>query len=153
MERSSMVAREPSGARAVSKRVSNGGNGHETSTRALVSHAISDATAVVRAEVKLAALEIKQDAKNVAAAVPIGAAGGLIGTLGLIFAMVGVMLGLAVVLPAWAAALIVGGAAIIGAVVLLAIVRKKIADWNHFVPERTLEMIAEDRQWMREKLS
>jgi Flp pilus assembly protein TadB len=147
-----MVARTPGGARAISRRVSNG-DSREPSTRALMSNALSDAASVVRAEVKLAALEIKQDAKNLATAVPMGAAGGLIGTLGLVFAMVGMMLGLAVVIPAWGAALIVGGVAIVGAVVLFAIVRKRIAEWNAFVPERALEMLAENRQWMRQRLS
>lgn len=152
MERTSMVAREPAGARAISTRASNG-EGREPSTRALVSNAISDATSVVRAEVKLAALEIREDAKRIATAVPIGAASGVIATLGLVFAMWGVMLALALVMPAWGAALIVGGGAILTAVVLLAIVRKKIAEWKAFVPERALEMLAENRQWMQEKLS
>lgn len=152
MERTSMVAREPTGARAISRRSSNG-EAREPSTRSLVSNALTDAKSVVRAEVKLAALEIREDAKRIGVAVPIGAASGLLGTLGLVFAMWGVMLALALVMPAWGAALIVGGGAILTAVVLLAIVRKKIAEWKAFVPERALEMLAENRQWMQEKLS
>jgi VIT1/CCC1 family predicted Fe2+/Mn2+ transporter len=111
---------------------------------ALVHQLTEETSALVRSEVELAKAELT--AKGKAAGIGAGLFGtaGLLGFLGAAVLITTVILALDLVLPAWAAALIVAvvllGAA--GAVALLG--RNKVSEAVPAKPERTVENVRQD---------
>lgn len=105
---------------------------------------------IVRSEVRLAKAEIKEEAakaKSSAMLLGIGAASAVYAVL---FLLLMTVYALTLVMPNWAAALVVGGAlAIVAAVAITAGVKrfKEI----HPTPERTLETIKENVEWVKQQ--
>jgi hypothetical protein len=122
------------------------------STASLVKEAFGDALNVLEAHLELAVLEVREDARvaaQIAATFGVGAA--------LTFLAAGFMLaaaafGLALVMPAWLACLVVGGvASAAAAIAVVAGIRKYK---NHdFRPERSIEVAQEANPWKAEKTS
>jgi uncharacterized membrane protein YqjE len=104
---------------------------------------------IVRSEVRLAKTEIQEEAvkaKSAAAMLGAGVATAVFSTL---FLLLTIVYALALVMPSWAAALIVGAALAIVAAVMLngGINRLKQV---HPAPERTLETIKENIEWAKQ---
>jgi len=81
----------------------------ELSTGELVSQLSEQISHLVRDELQLAQAELKQKGKRAGIGVGLAGAGGVLSLYGLGALVVAVIAALALVLPVWAAALIVGG--------------------------------------------
>jgi len=125
----------------------------DESTASLIRSALADVGDLVRAEVNLAVVEIRDDAKKLGRTLPMGAAGGVMAALGAVFLLHTIALALDLALPGWAAYLIVTVTALAVGGTLLMITRRRLADWKSFVPERTLESLEENKRWIQRKLS
>jgi membrane protein len=116
----------------------------------LIKEAFADSLDVLQAHVELAVLEVREDARagvRVAAAFGVGAA---LTMLAAGFLLAGLAFGLALVIPAWAACLVVGAIVLVCAAVAFGIARRKLAT-HDFRPERTLAALKEDRDWIGKK--
>jgi len=116
----------------------------EPSTASLVRDVLGDAVEVFQAHVELAAIEIREDARaagRIAAGFGIGAA---LTLLALGFLGAAAAFGLALVMPAWAACLVVGLLVGLAAVVAIGMARRKLTT-HDFTPERTMESLQEIR--------
>jgi uncharacterized membrane protein YqjE len=122
------------------------------STAGLIKEAFSDVVGVLEAHLELAVVEVREDARvaaQIAATFGVGAA--------LTFLAAGFMLaaaafGLALVVPAWAACLIVGSVTAIAALIAVAKAYRKYK--NHdFRPERSIEVAQEANPWKAERTS
>ena len=122
------------------------------STIGLFKEALGDSVDLLQAHVELAVLEVKEDAR---AAVRIGVGFGVGAALG--FVAVGLfsaaaVLGLALWIPAWAAALAVGCVYALAATIYVGIARARLR--NHdFRPEQTLAALEEGEQWIHGRTS
>jgi len=81
----------------------------ELSTGELVSQLSEQVSHLVRDELRLAQAELKQKGKRAGIGAGLAGAGGVLSLYGLSALVVAVIAALALVLPVWAAALIVGG--------------------------------------------
>ena len=104
---------------------------------------------IVRAEVRLAKAELREDMGKAKSAAALLACGAVAGSLGLAFLLLAVVWALATAIAPWAAALIVGlvTAAVAGICVMTA--SKALKDIG--VP-RTAETIREDIQWAKTRV-
>lgn len=125
----------------------------EESTAHLLGSAMNDVGDIVRAEVNLAIVEVREDAKKLARTLPMGAVGGVLALLGTVFLLHAVAMALDLALPAWAAYLITAAVTLGAAVTLVLVARARLKDWKSFVPERTLETLEENKRWIQRKLS
>jgi uncharacterized membrane protein YqjE len=125
----------------------------EESTSSLIRSALADVGDLVRAEVNLAVVEIRDDAKKLGRTLPMGVVGGVMAALGAVFLLHSIALALDVALPGWAAYSIVTVVALAVGATLLLITRRRLADWKSFVPERTIESLEENKRWIQRKLS
>ena len=126
---------------------------HEESTAQLLGSALADVGDIVRAELNLAMVEVRDDAKKLGRTVPMGAAGGVLALLGGVFLLHTLALALDLALPGWAAYLIVAVLTLAIAAALVLVARQRLKNWKSFVPERTLETLQENKQWIQRKLS
>lgn len=90
-----------------------GGPDGESSTGELISRLSEQMTQLVRDELQLAQLELKQKIKRAGIGGGLIAAAGAVALFGLAALMVAVIAALARVLPVWAAALMIGGAVLL----------------------------------------
>jgi hypothetical protein len=122
------------------------------STAGLVKEAIGDAIGVLEAHFELAVVEVREDAQvaaKIAATFGVGAA---LTFLAAGFFLSAAAFGLALVMPAWAACLVVGGVTSIAALIAVVTAYKKYK--NHdFTPERSIEVAQENNPWKSEKTS
>ncbi len=105
---------------------------------------------IIRSEVRLAKTEFKEEAAKAKESVILLAAGAVSGILAFAFLLLTIVYALALVMPGWAAALIVGGVlAIIAGVALTAGIKrfKQI----HPTPEHTVESIKESVEWAKQR--
>lgn len=105
---------------------------------------------IVRAEVRLAQVEIKEKANRASKPLSVLVAGAVLGLYGLGFLLLAVVYGLSLVLPAWAAAVIVGVIMAIIAGGLVASGFTKLKEINP-VPEKTVQTMKENAQWAKEQ--
>lgn len=116
----------------------------------LLSDLSDGVTRLFRQEVELAKLEVKREAAEAGKAGAMLAAGAVAGFVTLLLLAWALSWALALVLPTWAAFLIVGlifGAATAG---LLMTGRKKFQALDP-TPRRTMETLQEDREWLSER--
>jgi hypothetical protein len=103
-------------------------------------HDVADhARTLVRLEAKLAALEVRQKVSAVGAGAGLLVAGGVLGLFALGFLLAAAAAGLATALPTWLALLIVGGAVLLVAAVVLAIGAAQLRKGVPPVPERAIQ--------------
>jgi uncharacterized membrane protein YqjE len=107
---------------------------------------IGNVQEMVRSEVRLAKVELREEASKTARAGAMLAAGGVIGIIAAVFVLVCVAQLLDLVMPDWAAALLVALALGIAAAVLLA---KGRANLRMPVPDKTIENVKENVEWMK----
>ena len=111
---------------------------------------ISNVQEIVRSEVRLAKAEIKEEAakaKSSAMLLGVGAASAVFAVL---FLLLMTVYALTLVMPNWAAALVVGGTLAIVAAVSLTAGMKRFKE-IHPTPERTLETIKENVEWVKQQ--
>jgi uncharacterized membrane protein YqjE len=129
---------------------STGKQGQPTGDRSLaeiIKDTLSNVQDIIRSEVQLAKIEVKQEAVKASAAGLMFGAAAVTGFLGLGFCCLCIVYALALVLPAWAAALIVGVALCIIAGIAASIGMER---WKKIkMPEKTMFTVKEDVEWMR----
>jgi ABC-type cobalamin transport system permease subunit len=119
------------------------------STAELVGDLTEQMRHLVRTEVTLAAHELKGKAKHAGLGAAIAGAGGLFAFYGGAVAVATAVLLLALVLPAWAAALIVTGALFLVAGIAVVLARKQLQQGRP-MPSDALESAKEDVQALKE---
>jgi hypothetical protein len=121
----------------------------ERSTGELVKQLSEQSSTLVRQEVELAKTELAEKAKyaGLGSGMALGAALLSLFSFGALTA--GVILALAIVLDAWAAALIVGGAYAAIAAGLALLGKRQVEKAIPPVPEQTQESVKEDVEWAK----
>ena len=120
---------------------------HERTIADVVKDATSNIQDLIRSEVQLARIELKEEFTKVKASGVMFGIGAVLGLFGAGFCLLAIMYALGLVLPAWAAAVIVGVALMIGAGITLASARgilKKLKP-----PSKTMFTVKEDLEWIR----
>lgn len=121
----------------------------EKSTAELVHDLTEQVRHLVQTEVTLAAHELKGKAKHAGIGAAIAGAGGLLAFFGGGVLVAACVLLLALVLPAWAAALIVAGALFVAAGIAVLVARRQIKQGKP-MPSPALESAKEDVQVIKE---
>ena len=121
-------------------------SGRERPMAEVLKDIIGNVQEMVRSEVRLAKVEIREEASKTARAGAMLAAGGVIGLMAAGFLLVCIAQLLDLVMPDWAAALLVGSALGITAAVLLTNGR---ANLRMPVPDKTIENVKENVEWMK----
>jgi uncharacterized membrane protein YqjE len=116
----------------------------------LLGRVTSDLSTLMRQEVELAKVELKEEAVKTGKASGMLAGAGLVGYLVLVFLALALMFALDAVMPTGWAALIT--AVVLGAIaaVLFVVGRKQLKQVNP-KPEQTVETIKEDVQWAKNR--
>lgn len=127
------------------------GNGERrnASISELVRSLVADVTLLARREGELAMIELKGKATKAGVALGVLAAGLLVAVFALATLIGAAVLGLAIVLPAWAAALVVAVALLVIAAVLLMIGRARLRAASPLAPTRALQAVKEDIGWIQ----
>lgn len=105
---------------------------------------------IVRSEVELAKTEIRDEISKTKTSLALLAAGAVVGIFAFLFLLVTLVEALALVIPGWAAALIVGVVLAVIAAVLYSGGVKRFKQ-VHAKPERTVETIRENVEWARQQ--
>ena len=108
------------------------------------------ASQVISLEIELAKTEMSQKASRVGKNVGFLAAGGAIAYAGFLAILAGIIALLALIIPVWLSALIVGlvVAGIGGALVMSGL---KTLQQESVAPQRTIDTLKEDQQWMKDQ--
>lgn len=104
---------------------------------------------LVRSEIKLAQAEVTEKGKRLGIGIGMFGAGGYLAHLAAFTLVAAAVLGLAEVVPGWAAALIVAGALLAIAGVAALVGRRQVARGTPPVPERAIEGIGEDLETLK----
>ncbi len=112
---------------------------------------IADVGLIARREVELAKIELKEKASKAGAGIGLLATGTACALYALGVLIAAAVLALAIVVPAWAAASIVGVVLLAIAAGLALIGRAKLREGAPYAPIRTLETVEEDIGWMRQE--
>ena len=124
----------------------------ERSLGELFSQLSQDASTLFRQEVRLAKIEMSQKATEAGKQVGFIAAGGFIAYAGFLALLAALILGLSEFMAVWLAALIVG---LVVAGIGYFLVQKGINDLKNVnpAPEKTIQTIKEDGQWLKQQVS
>ena len=109
---------------------------------------ISDLT---RKEIELARAETMEKISHASKAVISMAAGGFIAYAGLLFLLAAAVLVIATWVPYWLSAVIVGGVAVIVGLIMVQGGRSALQNTN-ITPEKTVDTMKENAQWVKEKI-
>jgi uncharacterized membrane protein YqjE len=122
----------------------------ERSMGTVLSDIVADLQGIVRAEVRLAREEIKEEVASARRGAVLLTGGALVLALSVGLILLALVYALALVWPAWAAALTVAGlAGIVGAVLLRA--GRKAFSAVALVPPRTASTVRENIQWAKSR--
>lgn len=116
----------------------------EPSTGTLVTQLTEQASALMRQELRLAQAEIQQKIKRVALGSGLFGAAGLIAVYGLGVLIAAGILGLALVIPAWLSALLVGVLLFVIAGIAVLIGKKQVDRGTPLTPERSVDNLKRD---------
>lgn len=108
------------------------------------------ASEVVRLEIELAKTEMGQKASRVGKNVGFLAAGGAIAYAGFLVILIGIVGLLGLLIPVWLSALIVG-LLVAGAGGLLVRSGLKTLQQEQLAPQRTIDTLKEDREWIEDQ--
>lgn len=114
---------------------------------AILHDVAEDVAGIVRSEIKLAKTELSTQVVRVTEALPMLISGAVFGfcALGLLFTTGVLAIGL--VLPSWAAAVIMFGVAALIAVILLSVGKGMLSRVHG--PQRTVETLKENAEWVK----
>lgn len=118
---------------------------------ALFGDLASETAALIRKEAELAKAEMSEKASQAMRGAISLAAGGAIALIGLVFLLWAAVYALALWLPTWAAALIVGLVVAIVGLVMLQSGRSKLSAEN-LQPKRTIETLKDDSRWAKAQI-
>jgi len=104
----------------------------------------------VRSEVRLAKTEFKEEAAKAKDSAVFLAAGTVAGIFAVAFLLLAIVYALALVMPSWAAAFIVGGVLAITTGVACTVGLKRLKQ-IHPTPEHTVESIKENVEWAKQR--
>jgi uncharacterized membrane protein YqjE len=123
----------------------------DRSTGELVKQLSEESSTLVRQEVELAKAELAEKAKyaGLGSGMALGAA--LFGMFAFGALTATLILALAIVLDAWAAALIVAGAYAAIAAVMALSAKQRVEEAMPPAPEQTVESVKEDMQWAKKR--
>ena len=139
------MAVDPDGPEVIDPRVKA-----ERSLATLLSDLASETVLLLRQELALMKAELRQKLGLAGKGAAAAAAGALIAYSGWLFLLLAAVFALAIIVPFWAAALIVGFVVLgIGAALLL--YGKKRLDAQALTPERSLRSLREDEAWVKER--
>lgn len=119
----------------------------ELSLGELVQHATADLSTLVRKEIELAKLEIKQDVVAAGKGAGMFGGAGLSGLLALVFLSAGAAFGIGQAWGTWAGFLVVGGGYLVLTAALALIGKKAISAVGP--PEKTIETVKDDLSWAK----
>jgi hypothetical protein len=105
----------------------------------------------MRQEIQLARAETMETVSKALRSMYKMAGGGLLAYAGLIVLLIGVAIGLGAVMPYWLSALLVGIVTRVVGAILIQSGRSTIQDLT-IVPEKTVESIKEDAEWVKEQV-
>lgn len=123
-----------------------------SSTAQLVERLSTQVSALVRDEIALATAEMKQKGSRIGAGIGISGAGGLAALYGLAAVVAAAVLGLATVLDAWLAALVVGVALLALAGALTAVGIGRVRSGTPPVPEQAVQSSKRDIEMVKESI-
>ena len=112
-----------------------------------------EAGVLLRQEVALAKVEIREKVTLTATGAALLCGAVLLGVLTAALVTAAAVLGLAMVVPAWAAALVVAFVEGLVAVILALRGRARIGAAIPFTPERTVRTVREDIEWAKQQMS
>lgn len=121
------------------------------SLRELVSELTREMSQLIRLEFQLAQAELTRTASKAGKQVGYMAVGGAIAYAGFLAILAGVIVLLALVMPLWVSALIVGVVIAGIGLVLLQMGRSGLQELQP-VPERTVATLKEDKAWVKEEI-
>jgi hypothetical protein len=123
----------------------------EASAGELVKHLTEQVSRLIRDELKLAEYEMTTKAKRIGRGAGMFGGSGLVALYGVGCLLAAAIIGLAIVLPAWAAALIVGGALLVVAGVVALMGKSQVSKAVPPVPEQTVESVKADVEEVKER--
>jgi hypothetical protein len=112
-----------------------------------------DAGVLLRQEIALARLEIREKARLTLTGAALLCGAVLLGVLTAAVVTAAAILGLAIVWPAWAAALVVASVEALAAVILALRGRNRIRAGMPPTPEQTVQTVREDIEWAKHQMS
>ena len=116
----------------------------DQSTAELVKQAADQISRLVRDELRLAQAELTRKGKQAGVGVGMFGAAGIVALYGVTGLLAALVIGLAVVMPAWLAALLVGVVLLAVAGVLAMVGRDRVRDATPPVPEETARSVKAD---------
>jgi uncharacterized membrane protein YqjE len=105
---------------------------------------------IVRSEVRLAKTEVREEAAKTKTAASLLGGGAAIGIFAALFLLLSIVFALALFVPLWAAALILGTVLAVAAGALIVTGLKQLKR-VHPTPERTVETIKENVAWVKQR--
>ena len=139
------MAIDPDGPEVIEPRVKA-----ERSLSTLLSDLASETVELLRQELALFKAELQEKLSKAGIGAAALAAAALIAFSGWLFLLLAAVFALDLVLPIWAAALIVG-ALVVAVAVALALYGKSRLRADALTPERTMRSLREDQAWIKER--
>jgi hypothetical protein len=113
----------------------------------------SDLALLLRQEIDLAKAEMAQKGRTAAPGLGMFGGAGVVALCAAGALTAALVLVLAIFLPEWAAALVVGALLAVAAYVLIKQGKERVADAGAPVPQQTIETVKEDVQWAKTQAS
>jgi hypothetical protein len=123
----------------------------EASAGELVKHLSEQVSRLIRDELKLAEYEMTSKARRMGRGAGVFGGSGLAALYGIGCLLAAAIIGLASVLPAWAAALIVGGALLLIAGLAALVGKSQVSKAVPPVPEQTVQSVKADVEEIKER--
>jgi hypothetical protein len=124
----------------------------ERSVGALLAELAADLRTLLRLEIALFRIELEEKARRVGRGIAALAVGGVLAASAWLVLLAAAVLGLARVLDAWLAALIVAAMTLLAGGILLWLGKRWLAA-RGLVPRRSLGALRQDRAWIKERVS
>jgi hypothetical protein len=134
---------------AMATQTADAGNHRDARISELLRSLIADLTLIARREAELATIEMKARMSEFGGAAAVLAGAGVAGFFALGTLVAAAVLALAIVLPAWAAAVVVGVLLAAIAAVLALVGRARLQAAGPLAPRETIETAQEDIAWIR----
>jgi uncharacterized membrane protein len=124
----------------------------DRSLAGLLSDLATGTATLLRKEIHLARAELSQKLGEAAVGMVAIAAGAIIAFAGLLFLLLAAVFGLSLVVPDWAAALIVGGGVTLIGLIALLFGRSRLTA-RSLAPHRTVQSLRDDVAWAKSQLT
>lgn len=122
----------------------------ERSTTEVLKDIVEHSQELIRSEIRLARVEIREEIAKATKAGSMMGAGGVIALYGLGFFIGFIVAVIAIAIPMWASLLAVSGFLLIVGLAMISAGRKKMKSVNP-TPDQTIQSVKEDAQWLRNR--